>query len=75
MIAEVAITACLGIAGFGLLVSLAPGLPATARLLISFPTGAAVYMAVSSLWVVMTNDVDPCPVLAVRSIKGVVGLI
>ena len=75
MIAEVAITACLGIAGFGLLVSLAPGLPATARLLISFPTGAAVYMAVSSLWVVMTNAVDPGPVLAVSGVIGVVGLV
>lgn len=75
MMAEIVIAVCLGVTGFGLLMATAPRLSPWARTLLSFPIGAAIYMALASLWVVIRGNLDPGRTLAVATVIGVVGLV
>ena len=75
MIAEVAIVNGLALTGFGLLAWAAPRLPGWARCWMSFPVGSAVYMALASVWVVVTGRLDPGPLLAATVAVGAVSFV
>src|SRR5690606_20389831 len=75
LIAEIALVHGLPLTGLGLLAWAAPRLPVWARCWISFPVGSAGYMALASVWVVVTGRLDPGPLLAATVAVGAVSFV
>lgn len=75
MMVELAVALTLTLGGFGILLATARRLSAAARILMTLPIGAAVYMLIALVWVVMTDRVEPLPALLVTGVIGLAGMV
>jgi hypothetical protein len=73
VIAEAAIAVLLALTGYGVLAPLHRNVPNAARVWLSFPIGAAVYLLVAFLLVLGTGSLPPTMALSVTGVIGVVG--
>jgi hypothetical protein len=74
VITEMAIGGILALAGFGVLLSVRPHIPACARIWLATPIGIAVYLFIALATVVFTGTLSPQVAIALTGAAGTVGL-